>query len=616
MAKNDKIKRFKQTFLLSKKEYDRYSQNWTRYEALYLGAKENIVPKDIQETDSNGTPIIIYRNTVSDRKEEMPDRVQNNLFGQIQSELALYSRTEPTVRVVPKSLSAREKARRLNLFNDHVFLEKLPQEMTFMQANVLMFGHGFLQTFIKKNIGDHKIPFSIMWESSRNIMFDPNADRWEDVKWVIKKIKKYYYEVVAKYPDLKNYAKNHEDFDIIEYHEYWEKNFEDGKWERSVIYNQEYELKTDKQTDEIDYRYPDVPIELFKIYRREKGCAGISQVQLQYDAQSTINKRASMLDYKISYDIDPAVEINETLVDEEALSNFQNLYPGKKIPVKQNGAVKPLSLQLINNSELYSSIQVLDDNMRTISGVQPVLEGTNEKGAYSFKQFNAIRESANVRIDMKLEWYNKSIINLAKKIYQYAQDYLGDTDYFEVYDYEKEEMLHLAKDDFNLDDLNIVVEVQDANLLHPGERLKTLLEMSQYLPDLDRRFIILAIDQASHGIIPPELLERVENSLEQERQQNPNPTGILTPPDQAQAQQMPPDAGQMPPMPPEAVPPMPTEGQPEAGPEVEQARAMMLEAGLPTEEVERYIQESLDESQQAGAPFTEVLSRKLSEGGM
>ena len=58
------------------------------------------------------------------------------------------------------------------------------------------------------------------------------------------------------------------------------------------------------------------------------------------------------------------------------------------------------------------------------------------------------------------------MVNLAKKLYKYSSDYLGDNDYYEVFDYENQTMIQLTKSDFDLGDMEIIVEVDDANLLH------------------------------------------------------------------------------------------------------------------------------------------------------
>jgi hypothetical protein len=491
--------------------------NWEKYENFYLGSHWNNTSAKAahSEYNSNGT-LIVVREFDNDMKSSMPKRTINKIFPMIQTELAILSNLNPTIQTFPMNKKYSETARKLNLFNRHVFGDGFTNVYDKTCFFALQFGHGFFKIAIKK-VDDRQVPFKIIYVDPKDIQADPNANEWSEVKCVVRKVKQYAYELKQKYIiDLQDV----DDLKVVEIEEQCIK--ESGMWKLYYIYNGKIlDVKNkDEETGDTEFIEKDYPVnlyELFKFYGRNKGWWGISEISNVLEYQIQINKRASQHDYHLNYLIDPAVNVTGGAIDPTELAKLP-LEAGQYYQSKGNGSISPIIVSAVNDGQFFNSIQSSVSNLEEMSGVTKSAQGVNEKGVYSAKHFKAIQDSTMSRFKLKEKSLKDSLKNVAEKVYILARDYLGQSGTFEIFDYENDTMTTLTADDFDLDRMRIDIEVVGANLLDPTSRLERLIEFKQYAPDIPSAELIISADEQYKGLFNADHVKSLKTQSVKQRE--------------------------------------------------------------------------------------------------
>lgn len=529
-ADGEIVQRCLQRFAISRAADDQFRSHWELYENFWLGCQYAEDPKAKQYNYNSDGKRIMVRQMDEAMRDDMPKRTQNKIFPMVQSQQAILAELNPTITSVPYSDKQSEKARRQNLFNKQVFNKDSISEYLRSNLDAILLDRGFMKVGIKpldpvKDKG--KIPFYIRSDSAKTIWADPNADRWEDVRWVIHEIKRYAYEVKERYPKFDFSGGTTE---IVSYHEYFIMESE-GVWNQYVIYGAT--LLSKKKIP-----YPCNLYECFTLYQRVKGWNGISEVGNWIEYQKVINKRASQLDWHIGMMIDPPTAVTVGLIDADQAAKLP-LRPGVSLTVKQGGAVSPIQTDNIGEATFFNTISQAENSMEDIAGVPKSVQGRNEQGVYSAKHFSAIQEAAYVRIRLKEFHLKKALESLAKKIYKLAEEYLGDDGYFEVYDTDADAKIKLTKKDFDISDMSVQLETTEANLIDPSNRLTKMIELMQYTGDKwDVREFFRAIENTYHGFLGTDFMKNVEASYK-----NPAPAPGGQPPAGSTPPQNPPASG-------------------------------------------------------------------------
>lgn len=580
---------------IAEEEFAKLRKNWAFYENFRLGDQWNAdYLRNITEYNSDGKPIITFYLDKSYRMDQMPRRVVNEVFPQIESALALYKSMNPTIRVKPIFDGAKEKARRRNIFNAYLFDKVLPVELLRALLANETFGGGYLKIKINK-VAAGEIPFEIANIQTVLCSGDPNADKFEKIRWFINRIVMYGYEAKQIYPDILLGREN--EYKPVELKEYWCLN--EDRWEQYVLYKDQVLLRNDANEGA---DYPVLPFEFFQTYIRSKGWFGESTVKLTMEYQTQINKRASQLDYHIGMRTDPPLDI-----EDGAYADTKDFPPraGTLMTRKSGyGGAKPLQVDAVDTGVYYSSIEDARNNIATITGVTRMLQGENDKGVYSYKHMAGLKESAYQRINLKQFWIVNALKRLANKVYRLSEEYLAGDGYFELFDAENNETIRLTREDFDDKNLDIIVETADADMLSPTLKVDIIKDLAQYVQGIDTRFLIRAIDKSMHGLFDNQYLEMIDSSINADYQKSLNPQPAPPPPGQppqeGETAAPPQETAQMS-MPP-VEPPAPAA---EAGSDpvrqiMELAASQLTAGGIPTQQAMLMIDQAAQELMASG----------------
>jgi len=485
---------------ISIEKEDKIKNNWERYENFFLGAHwDNSSKTPVYTYNSSGTRIMLRDFDDDNLQVKMPKRTQNEIWIQVQSELALYVKQNYYIQVMPRSFSddVKEKAWKQNLYLRSVLRDDFLVETLRMFQDIILFGTGLFK-IVKVNVKEHDVPFRVIRVSPKEISIDPNVDRFEDINWIIHNIEKYIFELKDKYPDTFKVEAELDDYSVIKVKEFWVK--EKNVWKRYLVYGGK--ILNEKEAQEVEYPYH--PFAWFTANMRVKGAWGISEVEQILEYQKMINKRLSQYDYYLNYLVVPAVSVDGNLDPNEA----------KKFPIKAGEyyvtrggrGVNAISLQQAPESYFHNSINIARDSMQRTT-----------EGVYSAKHFANIYESAITRLKLKEVFYKKGFRELGRTLLKWGVDYLGKSGYFIIYDENKDKDVKVTSDDLRFERMEVKMFTSDANLLDPLTRIDYLIKMKQYAPEIDSKEIIMATEKLFPTYFTEEYIDAIKKQIEMDR---------------------------------------------------------------------------------------------------
>lgn len=485
-------------------EFDKKKKNWDKYERFMYGNQWAVNTKDTTEYNMSGDPIYTINIANDLDRGDMPKRTENYVFPLLQTELALINELNPTVRVVSNNYESRDRVTRLNLFLDTVFGTKVRPQYARGGLDAEVLGQGFLKINIAKT-KPGEIPFSCIAERAKNIKFDPLADSWEDVRWVIFTVNKYCYEVKNKYPSFKSGKKPYE---VLTLKEFWLK--ENDRWNQYVVYSGSL-LKIGEGKNS----YPVNVFELFRLYMAPEGAWGISEVSLMMEDQIIINKRASQMDFHTSMLVDPPLEFyGKGLVSGEE----------KKLPLKAGeiytaqipnvDVLKPIKYQPVDPGVFLSAIQSSLSHAQLTLGIQNAVLGQNETGTYGAAHFQKEKDSVMTRVKQKSSQLKHALKSLGYKSLILAKEYLKGGAYFDVWDEYNKKYQRLTVKDFENAEVDVVtVETVDAATLDPLTRIEKMIELKQYAPQFPDDYLYLSIETIQPGFFPKSFMNQLNDKI-------------------------------------------------------------------------------------------------------
>lgn len=500
------------------------------FEDFYLGDQWNMQKDGSSKTPKvyNGAGEEVWWFAPPPLPDDVQKRTINKIFPKIETQTAIFMELEPTVHVRTRSLNQKyqEKAHKLNLLLDYIFLQSRAEHMRMLKS-VQIYGHcPIVITQCKKDNQNPNFKFKV--DPFRNVIGDMEADNWDDVQWVIRSITKYRYELVKLYdisavdPDIETDAKKQieRDYQLITLYEYWRKNENDESWDKFIIYKDKI-VKRAVKSQESD-NSPVLPIEVFRLYSPPKGWWGISEVQNMWEQQKTINKRASAQQHHLDMKVFPAMAFESDASNPNDIRDPNRfIRPDARLPMS-NGMMPVVPIEsgpLISMTEFQVSMDASESDMENISGVQKGIQGTRDKGVYSGALYQQIRESNLERIKGKEAMLRLSYEALAKKLLIMMEAYLGGSGEYIVYDPINDKDVKITGKDFkDIDKFDFMFETVDANLMSPSERLQQLINLKQYAPEMDGREIIRASTSFLSGLFPNvDYIKYIEEEQDLER---------------------------------------------------------------------------------------------------
>jgi hypothetical protein len=365
-------------------------------------------------------------------------------------------------------------------------------------------GQGILKLNVNK-VEPGQIPISCVAERAKNVKYDPLADTWEDVRWVIFTLNKYCYEITAKYPKFKT-AKLPYQVETLK--EFWVKK--EGRWNQYVVYSGRL-LKISEGKNS----YPVNIFEIFRLYMAPEGAGGISEVSLITEDQIIINKRASQQDFHTSMLVDPPLEFYG-----------KGLAPGeeKKLPLKAGeiytstqpniNALRPIVYQPVNPTLFSSAIAGSLQHAQLTLGIQNSVLGQNEQGTYTGTHFQKEKDSVMTRVKMKSFFLKVALKSLGYKALLLAKEYLKGGGFFEIWDEYDLQFVKLTYEDFeNAEVDNVVVETIDAASLDPLTRIEKLVQIKQYSPAFPDEYLYTCIESIQPGFFDKKFIKALEDKI-------------------------------------------------------------------------------------------------------
>lgn len=491
-------------------EYQKFIPQWKKWERIYLGDQWGTTEAELKQYsidyNTDGNPIYTIAITEDLTRKDIPKRTCNIIYPNIQTELAIINKMNPTPMVYSTKMEQRDRVHRLNVFLSAVYGRRTPKEFIKAIEEVGVLGQGFLAIKIREREG-HKIPFFIRMEKNSVVRADPNAEEWEDVRWVIYTVRMYAYEIKKRYPEYEVSAANM--YKVEELKEYFVKD-ENGFWAQYVTAKGKILKKIEGKDG-----YPVCLFQAFRSYRSQKNWMGISTVRLTMEEQIMINKRQSQFDWHMSMITDPPTEVDSSAIDPADVTRLP-IKPGEFYRRKQGmGQIfTPVMYDRVNDQSFFNSIEDSKQSVRDTTAIQRSAMGQNETGVYTGKHALSLKESINTRMNLKEFWYKDSLELMCRKLLVLAKENLtGEKDYYEAWDADEMQIIQIPYSDFEgMENINVNVVTSDASMLEPTERLGKLIEMSQYMP-VEPNLFYDTVENIYPGFFPDWFADQAQENI-------------------------------------------------------------------------------------------------------
>jgi hypothetical protein len=511
LAENDREKDILQRLIkieaATEEKHKRVSSNWDRFEQMIYGNQWATEIRGSTEYNAEGLPVYTININNENTRDDMPKRTRNYIFPLIESELALFNSLAPIPRCTTFNFDNKDLMYKRNLYLNSVFGNKTPKEYLKAAKDAAVYGEGFLKLRIDGTVDveNGEIPFSVISERTRDIKADPLADNWEDVRWVIFEVNRYNYEVKAKY---KKYKSNADDYEVVKLKEFWVRD--GNRWNQYILCGGRLlKIAEGKQS------YPVNPFNVFRYYLRDKGWHGISEVALLMEEQVIINKRTSQMDWYVSMLTDTPTEVAVSNLA-EGESRKLPLRPGQHFTVRSaiHPTFRPVQQAVVNPSLFIATTDEAKAQMETSIGVQKTAMGENAQGVYTGAHYQRIQDSVYARIKLKEFWIKEALKGLAIKSLILAKEWTKEGRFFRVYDDSTSQFIELDHSVFaDVGERDVIVETADAAVMDPGERIEKLIEMKQYVPNMDDRFFMRSIECVRPKFFDPRQMDQINQSL-------------------------------------------------------------------------------------------------------
>lgn len=501
--KSNVIKRFYKNLKFGEEKFTDFYRDWDRYEKYFKNDFSTVLDINRYIQDDNGN-LVLVRNMEVDGIDFLPEREENYIYVLIETLLSQFNMLDPIPYLFTLSNDKNivEICRYANLYLKNVFNKSFKKEYLIAVLNAVLFGFGFIKVEIN---GSYLKPIAI---KSKDVFFDYTVDDFDKIKWFIHKVIKTYGEVKELFDNTKEVFGEKEDNDSVIVYEYYEYDEKNKEWGQFFIANNNL-LKKRGETAIV---YPVLPFELFKTNILPNSCIGQSEVAKIEDYQISINKKMSLLDYKYVKDEVPPVSVVSGVNTTDL-----PIRAGKYYNVNSPADISPIRWDSISPEGYLTIIGYLKQAMSDTTGVQRALLGQNEKGVYNASHFGKILEGVYTRIKNKEFWFVFSIERLARKIV-YLLKGLTAVKNISVFDYEKNEFVMLKPEWFDLDKIDIQIETVDLAIIDPSAKLDKLINLRQYVPELDGREIIFIADRLLPRVFSKDYIEFLRKVVKQERE--------------------------------------------------------------------------------------------------